>query len=839
MKRRAVALLTAAMLSGAVVGAPPASAATFTVTSTDLCGGAGTFEQAVKDANANPGADTIEFTPGLTYIGINCYRTALDMPSPMVVTESVTVIGNGVVVDGGQIYLDPGGSVNPPNVCPTSGTLTEVARTAGFLAVGIFNQDNPGITATVRGFELKNLTSIATVYRNAALVLEDTTAHDIIDFNESCDRSLIDAYPGADVTIRNSRIFDSASPEPVSTTAMIGGGGGVVVGAAGDLILDRVVMGESTFPRVVRWEGRTVNIVSSQLLAGGGIYLDGATTEFVNSAFWSRKQGETERVTTRNGLTTARASSFYWTEPVGTGVEAGPGGAVSLNTSAVGARAGFTGASELLVGSDVGTFFSDANMSWVQPVGAQVPTAVLPDLLVGVGLPDDATSGELWTRSVTPIPGGVLVGAVPGAGSGGANELRSPIDNSIITVDVLGNPRVDGTLRDTGAVQSIAAPHLTVVSVGDGSVGLGWDKPGAPVGRTITGYTVGYRVSGQFVPLTEVAVSGAATVSTTVTGLTNGTTYQFIVWVNYDDASDGADSNSVTATPTSPSTPTSGPAPTSTPTPTPTTPVQQPLTPVVTPQTTAVAPGSTLVLVGGTVVPATSAPTAAGTGVQVSSTGWAMTVGGLQPNGTPAKLGAGNSLTVQTGTKVTATGTGFAPGTRANVYILDPAVTLGTCPVAADGSFACTLALPSTLAPGNHVLQVNGYTTDLLVRSVSMGLAVTANPTAVTKRLRTTVFFDVLSARLDAKARRDLAALARRVPKTATNVTVQVTGYVQPTSTTSNDTSLSTARARRVAVTLRADGVKGRYYVSGEGRSPVTGAKGRRVEVVVAYRLVR
>ena len=214
-------------------------------------------------------------------------------------------------------------------------------------------------------------------------------------------------------------------------------------------------------------------------------------------------------------------------------------------------------------------------------------------------------------------------------------------------------------------------------------------------------------------------------------------------------------------------------------------------------------------------------------------------MGGLLPNGTPAKLGAGDALQVQTGARVTATGTGFKPGTQANVYILDPAVTLGTCPVGADGSFACTLALPSTLVPGRHVVQVNGYTADLQVRSVSLGLQVIANPAAVSRRVRTVIFFDALSARLDAKDRRQLAVLVRRVPKGATNVTVQVVGHVQPTSVTSNDTVLSTARARRTAAALRADGLRGTYFVSGEGRSAVAGAKGRRVAVVVAFRMTR
>ena len=50
----------------------PAGATAYTVTSTSLCGGAGTFEQALKDANANPGADTISFTPGLVVDASSC-----------------------------------------------------------------------------------------------------------------------------------------------------------------------------------------------------------------------------------------------------------------------------------------------------------------------------------------------------------------------------------------------------------------------------------------------------------------------------------------------------------------------------------------------------------------------------------------------------------------------------------------------------------------------------------------------------------------------------------------------------------------------------------------------
>lgn len=544
----------AGLLSAGLIGIPAAPAAaaptTFTVTSTDLCGGAGTFEQVVKDANANPGDDTITFTSGLQLTGINCYRSALDMPSPMVVTESVTIIGNGAVVDGGQIYLDPSGNVNRPYECPTSGRLKKVARTAGFLAVGTFGTDNTGVTATVSGFELKNLTSIATVYTNAALVLADTTAHDIIDFNETCNRPLINAFAGADVTVRNSLIYDSPSPRATDPTGMITGQGG-------DLVLDRVKVGESTFPRVVSWTGGSVKIVSSQLLAGGGMYFNSATamtTQVVNSVFWTRGHRESDRIYTNNGLTTFAASTLYWTEPKcdqlggcstpGMGLEVGPGGAVELRTSAVGANTSWAGAEPLLIGTN---YTSDDTESWVQAVPPWNPTTVLPHLLMGNGLPDDGSSGGVWIDAVTPLPTGVLIDAIPNADD--TNVLRSPIDNSVITLDVLGNPRTVLGKRDVGAVEIREAPHLTLVGVGDDTVSLGWNRPTTPAGRTINGYVIGYRVAGSAAPLVRVPVAGGSTLSATVPGLTNGTEYQLLVWATYDNATEGPDSNSVLGTP--------------------------------------------------------------------------------------------------------------------------------------------------------------------------------------------------------------------------------------------------------------------------------------------------
>ena len=106
--RSATALLTSgSMLAlgggagalGAVLLASPAGAATFTVTTTDL-GGIGSLSQAITDANASPGADTIEFAPGTT----GTISLTYSLPD---ITDSLTIIGPGsaaLTISNDQLY---------------------------------------------------------------------------------------------------------------------------------------------------------------------------------------------------------------------------------------------------------------------------------------------------------------------------------------------------------------------------------------------------------------------------------------------------------------------------------------------------------------------------------------------------------------------------------------------------------------------------------------------------------------------------------------------------------------------------------------------------------------
>jgi hypothetical protein len=95
-----------------------------------------------------------------------------------------------------------------------------------------------------------------------------------------------------------------------------------------------------------------------------------------------------------------------------------------------------------------GTFSADAR-SWVRPTSTQSADALKtlfqhPGLLTGSpGIPVNVESSVPLVEFLLPYPEGaypavpgVLIGVVPDAGPGGANELINPIDGRPITKDV-------------------------------------------------------------------------------------------------------------------------------------------------------------------------------------------------------------------------------------------------------------------------------------------------------------------------------------------------------------------------------------------------------------------
>lgn len=260
------------------------------------------------------------------------------------------------------------------------------------------------------------------------------------------------------------------------------------------------------------------------------------------------------------------------------------------------------------------------------------------------------------------------------------------------------------------------------------------------------------------------------------------------------------------------------------------------LGPVESPAVTGLRPGGSVVLVGGEPGSASSSPNRPGGSVTTSGDGWSVTTGGRKPSGSVQPLSPAGGVQVPQGGGVRVSGSGYQPGTSVQVYGLNPGTLLGSLTVDASGKFAGTVTLPATMSPGTAVLQVNGYTPTATVRSLSFGIEVVKGSEPRVRKASTTVYFAEGSSRLDIKAQRTLAAFVKSLPRGALSVSVVSTGYVQGTRDTSNDFTLSTDRATKVADQLKVDKLRGKYFVTGRGVGKEQGAKARKVVVTVSYR---
>jgi outer membrane protein OmpA-like peptidoglycan-associated protein len=176
-------------------------------------------------------------------------------------------------------------------------------------------------------------------------------------------------------------------------------------------------------------------------------------------------------------------------------------------------------------------------------------------------------------------------------------------------------------------------------------------------------------------------------------------------------------------------------------------------------------------------------------------------------------------------------GDGFAPGTPVKFYLL-PATYMGELMNDASGAFDGDVPIPPGITPGYYTMQVNGFAPDMSVRSLSIGVKVTAL-SATPKNAAAKVYFESLSSVLTHEGMTTLKALVMKTGKKGVR-TVSI-GYVEGTTITANDKALSTRRATNVAAYLKKLGLKGRFVARGDGVATESGATARRVNVWVTY----
>jgi hypothetical protein len=273
--------------SAILATAPLAAAETYQVTSTS-CTGPGSIVAAMDDANANPGADIISFTPGLVVDAVGCPNQQTSETDFIVrATDAVTIEGHGAKILGAVAWLTPDGINTAGTACNTPVDLV-VELSPGFIAVGEFGQDNSGIDVTVSDLDLEGLSSVAFVNNQASLTIEDAKIQKIYSYWGACTLSAVNVRTAASFTANNTDWFDIWNDGDVLL-------GTIYQPAIGGLDAGDLTIQDSRFSLVreagvIAWSGvagAVANIVTSRFDRAGGMVFRGATTANIVNSIWS------------------------------------------------------------------------------------------------------------------------------------------------------------------------------------------------------------------------------------------------------------------------------------------------------------------------------------------------------------------------------------------------------------------------------------------------------------------------------------------------------------------------------------------------------------------------
>lgn len=404
-------------------------------------------------------------------------------------------------------------------------------------------------------------------------------------------------------------------------------------------------------------------------------------------------------------------------------------------------------------------------------------------------------------------------------------------DYRIAAVNTVGAGSATST---TGTPRTLpGVPRTLAATPGSTQVALTWLAPISDGGGTITDYAVEYKESTSPTWLTFTdGISSSLTA--TVTGLNNGTEYDFrIAAVN--SAGTGPATTTETSTPVAPAPSSGSSTPRSDPEPAP---VSSAPPPEPTPEGPQEVPSLTneegAVLIDGVLMDITITPMTGGSGGtpsswQVSGPDFQLTFTPQQnPNGTSLS-GPAEGLKAPSGGWVTVRGDGYAgdsaikaylifkPVTRTRATVIERVTYLGETTVEPDGTFGITVDIPEDAEPGDYILQVNGMSVTYRVRSVNMALRVSPaiktetvqNRGVVTKK----AFFQGRSAAFTPIGIQRLRTMVRRLPDNATNVRIRIDAASVSLNDLQSNLLLAGERGQEIVNYLKGRGIKGSYTI--------------------------
>ena len=503
LRRRAPAAAVALALfaaAGPMAGASHANTFSVTDTSWGTTTTAGTLAWAIEQANTSSATgNVISIAPNLL-IDVDG-ATAIDASLNLAqFTRSVTIQGNGATLVGNPTFVTSGGQT-VTKYKPDAFVSGDIPGTPSFsfAKIGTFNQDNSGITVSIAGLNADGLNRFALVEAGARLDVTTAGIVNSVNFDFS-GRNITPGFEAlAGATLNLDRVvIDKA----YGLTAIPGG---IVAGSDATINVSSSTIRDSNSGPAIVLAGGTANVVSSVLDGSGGVTVVGGTSvatgtvNFVNSVAFlagplsgggNDSLDDNRFLAGTGGTINATAStiiadlvSLSGSPAAADGVPLdAAGGTIALRSAAVMVTTydadGFSGQIGYQT-SPGGVLTADA-YSWVRPTPAQ--TAILlpslfsqPSLITGEpGLPVDTISVSPLIEKTFPFPlaswpvaNGVLIGVVLDAD--GANVLINPITTSIITLDVFGQARTTGGLRNAGAVEGFrSVPEIDPASLGGG-----------------------------------------------------------------------------------------------------------------------------------------------------------------------------------------------------------------------------------------------------------------------------------------------------------------------------------------------------------------------------------
>ena len=496
----------------------PAQAAIFDVTNSDW-GDASTTNSlawAIQQANTIPGFDTIRF---LTNVSVDNappdFPNSIEFIARFTDPSGLRLEGNGHTLLGNPMFTTSIGTLVTkqfPREFSSSGGDSLLISSSSFATIA----DN------VAKIEVENLTvdglnAFLSAGRNTVISIVDSTIKNAVNFGGVAESMI---YAGRDsvVNIVNVTMSNINSFREPTLGAEYFWGPAVLSGS--DMTFN---ISNSTFdlrrgdtPGVLFLAGGTANIVSSVVLGRGLSISDDVVGQqgvlnFVNSLFRPEGSSATARIQAYFGAVANIIGSTIQfdaqdtndvpstSDPFipcpdsypcnGAPLQAFGGATINLQSSAVSALytniVGITHPYSNIYNMLPGYLTSD-RYSFVQPVANQTAD----DLKALFTQPQLLTSGtpyvlafdpfsskfhptyEGLTAGGYPAPSGPLLDAIPDADT--LNVLTNPIDGSVITQDLFGNPRSFQGRRDIGAVQATQTPGpLPLLGFG---AAMGWSR---------------------------------------------------------------------------------------------------------------------------------------------------------------------------------------------------------------------------------------------------------------------------------------------------------------------------------------------------------------------------